>query len=72
MSLHRAYSFGAFCFFSDSLLYLVGFKILFFCYCLPKTISLEGLPNLLLHELEDFADFARNLVLMYILNDNVA
>ena len=43
---------------------LVGFKILFFWHCLPKTVGLEGLPNLLLHELEDLANFERILVLM--------
>ena len=30
--------------------------MLFFWYCLPKTVGLEGLPNLLLLELEGFAD----------------
>ena len=44
------------------LLFLVGFKILFIWYCLPKTVGLEGLSNLLLLELEGFADFERILV----------
>ena len=35
--------------------------ILFFWYCLPKPVGLEGLPNFLPLELEDFA---RILVLM--------
>ena len=39
------------------LLFLVGFKILFFWYCLPKTVGLESLPNPLLLELEGFTDF---------------
>ena len=34
------------------LLFLVGFKILFFWYCLPKMVGSEGIPNLLLLELE--------------------
>ena len=47
-------------------------KILFFWYCLRKTVGLEDLPNLLLCELEDFADFARILFLMCYLSDNLA
>ena len=47
-------------------------EILFFWYCLRKTVGLEGLPNLLLCELEDFADFARILFLMCYLSDNLA
>ena len=58
--------FGTFCF----LQFLVGFKILFFWYCLPKTIGLESLPNLSLRELQHFADFARILALMCFLIDN--
>ena len=54
------------------LLLLVSFKILFFCYCLPKTVGLEGLPNLLLLELEGFADLERILVQMCFLCDNLA
>ena len=37
-----------------------------------KTVDLEGLPSLLLHELEHFTDFARILVLMCFLRDNLA
>ena len=44
---------------------------MFFWYCLPKTVGLEGLPNILLFELKDFADFARILVLMCFLGDNL-
>ena len=54
---HRLFS-------ADCLLFVVGFKILFFWYCLPRTVGLEGLLDPLLRELEDFADFARILVLM--------
>ena len=39
-------------------------QILFFWFCPPKTVGLDGLPDLLLRELEDFADFAKTLVLM--------
>ena len=46
--------------------------MLFFWYCLPKTVGLESLPNLLLRKLNDFADFARILVLMCFLSDNLA
>ena len=46
--------------------------MLFFWHCLPKTVSLEGLSNLLLRKVEDFADFARILVLMCFLSDNLA
>ena len=49
---------------ADCLLFLVGFKILFFWYCLPELVGLEGLPNLLLLQLEGFAGFERILVLM--------
>ena len=52
--------------------FLVGFKILFFWYCLPKTVGLEGLSNLLLRELEEFVDFARILVMMCFLGENLA
>ena len=52
--------------------FLVGFKILFFWYCLPKAVGLEGLPDLLLFQLEGFADFERILVLMCFLYDNLA
>ena len=41
-------------------------------YCLPKTVGLEDLPNLLLLKLEGFADFERILVLMCFLCDNLA
>ena len=39
--------------------------------CLPKPVGLEGISNLLLLELQDFADFARILVLMWFLSDNL-
>ena len=52
------------------LLFLVGFKILFFWYCLPKSAGLEGLPNLLLLELEGLAE--RILILMCFLCYNLA
>ena len=54
------------------LLFSVGFKIPFFWYCLPEMVGLDGLRNLLLRELEDFADFERILVLMCFLGDNLA
>ena len=65
-SLLRVYYFVPFVFGRLSSV-LVGFRILFFWYCLPKTVGLEGLPNLLLRELEDFVDFARILVFMCLL-----
>ena len=49
----------------------VGFEILFFWYCLPKTGGSEGLPNHLLPELEDFAKFGRILVLTCFSSDNL-
>ena len=45
-------------------MFLVGFEILFFLYCLAKTVGLEGVPNLLLLEQEGFADMERILVTM--------
>ena len=46
--------------------------MLLFWYCLPKTVGLEGLLNLLLLELEGFTDFERILVPMCFLCDNLA
>ena len=51
------------------LLFSMDFKILFFLYCPPKPIGLNGLPNLLLLEEEDFE---RILVLMCFLSNNLA
>ena len=55
---------------------VVGFKILLFWYCLPKTIGFGGPPNLLLCELdaglEHFANFARIHILMCFLSHNLA
>ena len=48
----------------DCLLFLVSFKLLLFWYCIPRPTGLKDLPNLLLLELEDLADFLRSLVLM--------
>ena len=62
--IYKGVFFWYFLFSAGCLLFLVGFKILFFWYCLPKTVDLEGLQNLLLLELEGFADFERILVLM--------
>ena len=45
--------------------FLVGFKILLFWYCLPKTVGLERFPNLLLHELEDFYRRYQDLIEKY-------
>ena len=56
-------------FFGRLLPFLVGIKLPFFWYCLPKPVDLEGLPDLLLIELEDFA---RSLVLMCFLSDTLA
>ena len=41
----KGVSFWYLLFLSGCLLFLVGYKILFFWYCLPKTVGLEGLPN---------------------------
>ena len=43
-----------------------------FWICLPKTVGLGGLPNLLLPDLEDLADFARIPFLMCFLSVSLA
>ena len=47
-------------------------QIPFFWLRLPKAVGLEGIPNVLLRELEGFADFARILVLLCFLSDKSA
>ena len=51
------------------LLFLIGFKMLFFWYRIPKTVGSEGISSLLLREL---GDFERILVLKCFVSDNLA